>query len=199
MCFLPKLIFLLLFHSNYAAVAADTFSSELGILSRSKPRLLTSWNFREVPPGTNGGVSFVGTLAGFGGAFVIAITSWLLLPLCRRGTSGLTERAFVGSHGWGWSEQAAFVLAVTVWGGLGSLLDSVLGGFLQESVVDARTGKVVEGIGGKKVCLLPAICSVQEILKRTLQVPSATETLRRFSFMAFMTLRARRMADPAGG
>lgn len=31
---------------------------------------------RQVPPGTNGGVSLTGTLAGFGGASVIAITSW---------------------------------------------------------------------------------------------------------------------------
>ena len=52
-----------------------------------------------------------------------------------------------------WSGQKVFLLiaAVTFWGGLGSLLDSFLGGFLQASVVDARTGKVIEGIGGKKV------------------------------------------------
>ena len=68
--------------SNYAAVAADTFSSELGILSKSKPRLLTSWTFRRVPPGTNGGVTLEGKLAGFAGAFVIALTSVILVPFC---------------------------------------------------------------------------------------------------------------------
>jgi hypothetical protein len=44
-----------------------------------------------------------------------------------------------------------WVEAVTIWGGLGSLLDSLLGGWLQASVVDRRTGKVVEGSGGRKV------------------------------------------------
>lgn len=40
---------------------------------------------------------------------------------------------------------------MTVWGLLGSVLDSVLGGLLQASVVDKRSGKVVEGSGGRKV------------------------------------------------
>lgn len=47
-----------------------------------------------------------------------------------------------------------WVVAMTVWGGLGSVLDSVLGGLVQASVVDKRSGKVVEGSGGKKVCYM---------------------------------------------
>lgn len=157
----PKYTYSYTIHSNYAAVAADTFSSELGILSRSRPRLLTSWNFREVPPGTNGGITFWGTMAGFLGASTIAVTSVLLLPFC---AVGLTSRAgklfgdnqpgLEGGSGWGLRERFAWVLAVTVWGGIGSLLDSALGGWLQASVIDARTGKVIEGIGGRKVSIL---------------------------------------------
>ena len=151
--------------SNYAAVAADTFSSELGILSKSKPRLITSWDLREVPPGTNGGVSLEGTLAGFLGSFTIAVTAGVLLPFCSSSSSDAVISKKLGgitlpdngsglggsSGGWGWLEISLFIVAVTIWGGLGSLLDSFLGGFLQASVVDARTGKVIEGIGGKKV------------------------------------------------
>lgn len=142
--------------SNYAAVAADTFSSELGILSKSKPRLLTSWNFRQVPPGTNGGVSLVGTLAGFAGAFVVALTSVILIPFCSADTSVRgkvfgNKPGFEGGNGWGWQEKVCWVIAVSIWGGLGSVLDSALGGWFQASVVDGRTGKVVEGSGGKKV------------------------------------------------
>ena len=144
--------------SNYAAVAADTFSSELGILSQSKPRLITSWNLREVPPGTNGGVSFAGTLAGYLGAFTIAVTSAVLLPFCWSGSSSAGAKLFrdtrsglQGGKEWGAQEMLLWVAAVTIWGGLGSLLDSFLGGWLQASVVDARTGKVIEGSGGAMV------------------------------------------------
>ena len=52
---------------------------------------------------------------------------------------------------WTWQEQILWIFFVTVWGGLGSLLDSSLGGWLQASVIDNRTGKVVEGRGGRKV------------------------------------------------
>ena len=136
-------------YSNYAAVAADTFSSELGVLSKRKPRLITSWNLREVPPGTNGGVSLEGTLAGFLGSLTIALTSAILLPFCSPHVAGL--RSTMGRAMWSGQNLFLFVVAVTLWGGLGSLLDSFLGGFLQASIVDARTGKVIEGIGGRKV------------------------------------------------
>lgn len=128
-------------------MAADTFSSELGILSARKPRLLTSLSFRQVPPGTNGGITVAGTFAGFAGAFTIALTSVILLPFCAKGT---TWERHNGS-GWGWREKCLWIFAVTLWGGCGSLVDSALGGWLQASVVDTRTGKIIEGIGGKTV------------------------------------------------
>ncbi|KAL9597129.1 MAG: hypothetical protein Q9219_005351 [cf. Caloplaca sp. 3 TL-2023] len=147
--------------SNYAAVAADTFSSELGILSGSKPRLLTSWRLREVPPGTNGGVTLWGTLAGLLGSLTIALTSVVLLPFCPVGPTSRTGKlfgdnqpGFDGGSGWGLYEKLAWVLAITIWGGMGSLLDSALGGFFQASVIDIKTGKVVEGNGGVKVPII---------------------------------------------
>lgn len=132
--------------ANYAAVAADTFSSELGILSKTRPRLITT--LKEVPPGTNGGVTTAGLLAGLFGAFTIAITSVVLLPFCPEGTG---EKLGLMGRGWSLQNKLAFVIAVTVWGALGSVLDSVLGALLQASVVDKRTGKIVEGSGGEKV------------------------------------------------
>jgi uncharacterized protein (TIGR00297 family) len=127
----------LLFYSNYAAVAADTFSSELGILAKSTPRLITSPTLRKVPPGTNGGVTLVGLAAAALGALTIGITGLVFLPFC--------------STGWTWELKSWFVLAVVVCGIVGSLFDSVLGGLLQSTVVDKRSGKVVEGINGRKV------------------------------------------------
>ncbi|KAJ5178246.1 uncharacterized protein N7500_000945 [Penicillium coprophilum] len=127
--------------ANYAAVAADTFSSELGILSKSKPRLITSLTLREVPPGTNGGVTATGLGAGLLGSFIVSATSAAILPFCA--SAGLKDRAL-------------WTIAMTLWGTLGSVLDSVLGGLLQASVIDKRSGKVVEGSGGRKVIIHPS-------------------------------------------
>jgi uncharacterized protein (TIGR00297 family) len=133
---------------NYAAVAADTFSSELGILSKSKPRLITSPTLRVVPPGTNGGVTATGLLAGVLGAFTIAVTSAILIPFCSGDASGPVSRV-------------QWILAVTAWGTLGSVLDSILGGLLQASVVDKRSGKIVEGTGGGKVCVSDVVTAIR--------------------------------------
>ncbi|KAF4628262.1 hypothetical protein G7Y89_g9882 [Cudoniella acicularis] len=139
--------------ANYAAVAADTFSSELGILSKSKPRLITSITLRKVPPGTNGGVTIGGLAAGLLGSLIIVTTSMLLLPFCPP-TSSRPEPPY--NVGWTFKERQRFTIALTLWGALGSLLDSFLGGWLQQSVVDTRTGRVVEGEGGKKVLVSKA-------------------------------------------
>lgn len=134
--------------ANYAAVAADTFSSELGILSKSHPRLITSLNLRRVPPGTNGGVTAYGLAAGILGSLILVTTSVALIPFCNPRNS-LT--GFKQPGGWGFKERQRFAFAMTLWGALGSLLDSFLGGWFQQSVVDTRTGRVVEGEGGKTV------------------------------------------------
>jgi uncharacterized protein (TIGR00297 family) len=129
--------------AQYAAVAADTLASELGILSTEQPILITdiagllSFKPKRVPRGTNGGVTLLGTAAGAGGAALIAIVAASLTPYC--------------SGQWSFSSGLLLVLGLTVWGALGNLLDSILGGLLQASVVDERTGRVIEGEGGLKV------------------------------------------------
>ncbi|KAL6719175.1 hypothetical protein ACLMJK_003412 [Lecanora helva] len=65
--------------------------------------------------------------------------------------SPTNQATMQGDGEWKWPEKTAFVLAITFWGGLGSILDSALGGWFQASVIDTRTGKVIEGSGGKKV------------------------------------------------
>jgi uncharacterized membrane protein len=121
--------------ANYGAVAADTFSSELGILSKSKPRLITA-PWRVVPPGTNGGVTATGLGAGMVGAFIIASTATLLTPFCKE---------------WSVAAKAKYTLAMTLAGFSGTILDSYLGAALQASVVDVHSGKIIEGEGGRKV------------------------------------------------
>jgi uncharacterized membrane protein len=86
-------------------------------------------------------VSGTGLLAGAAGAAVIGAVSVLLTPFCATWT-GAQKLQF-----------AAFIAAA---GTAGSLLDSLLGALLQESVVDVRTGKVVEAPGGGKVLVAPS-------------------------------------------
>jgi uncharacterized membrane protein len=141
--------------ANYAAVAADTFSSELGILSESRPRLITSLSLRKVPKGTNGGVTIWGLVAGFLGSLIIVATAMSFIPFCGLpmypllgGEKHTVERGLAGSISWNVEQLIYFGGGMVIWGGLGSVLDSFLGGWLQQSVVDTRSGRVVEGVGG---------------------------------------------------
>lgn len=133
--------------ANYAAVAADTFSSELGILSKSEPRLITSLTLRKVPRGTNGGVTLLGLGAGLLGSLTIVTASMLFLPMCDETTAA--KRA--GGVPWSADNRRLFMTFLVIWGALGSVLDSFLGAVFQRSVKDVRTGKIVEGDGGSRV------------------------------------------------
>ncbi|KAL7267379.1 hypothetical protein RUND412_010041 [Rhizina undulata] len=123
---------------NYATTLGDTLSSELGILATSPPILITT--LRPTPPGTNGGVSAIGTLAGAAGAAVIGTLSIFLAPFCAD---------------WSLIEKGGFVLFITAVGTAGSLFDSLLGAVFQTSVMDVRTGKIVEAPNGAIVLVEP--------------------------------------------
>jgi len=98
----------LAFAGAMAAVNADTWSTELGVLSPIPPRLITTG--QSVERGTSGGITFMGTLAALGGAGLIGIAAVI----------------FTASQDWTLS------LGVIILGGLvGSLFDSVLGATLQ--------------------------------------------------------------------
>lgn len=141
--------------ANYAAVAADTFSSELGILSSSLPRLITSPSFRKVPKGTNGGVTATGLLAGLLGSAIISGVGVALVPHCPvysdPSHNVRTKSGMQGGYGWSLREKTLLFAALTIWGALGSVLDSILGGLFQATVRDVRTGRVIEGDGGRTV------------------------------------------------
>lgn len=74
------------FAASLAAVNADTWATELGVLNPTAPRMITDWRKR-VEKGTSGGISFFGTLASLFGAAVIAFPAalftgnWSLFPL----------------------------------------------------------------------------------------------------------------------
>ncbi|CDZ98426.1 Predicted membrane protein [Phaffia rhodozyma] len=117
---------------HFACCLGDTLASELGILSKSRPRLVTT--FRPVPPGTNGGVSLFGLTVSLLGGLIISSTSVLVLlaesPACR-GEPGMAD----------WVRE---VMTAGMAAGLGgSLLDSLLGATVQRTVYSAKDRKVL--------------------------------------------------------
>jgi uncharacterized protein (TIGR00297 family) len=59
-----------------ASSAADTWGTEIGLLSKSSPRMITTW--RTVPTGTSGGVSAIGLGATVAGALFMSLAAWLV-------------------------------------------------------------------------------------------------------------------------
>jgi len=59
---------------SIAAANSDTFSSELGMLSKETPRLIS--NFKKVKTGTDGAITLWGTFAGFLGSLLIGIIAF---------------------------------------------------------------------------------------------------------------------------
>lgn len=62
-----------------AAVNADTWSTELGILNRTLPRLIT--NGKQVERGTSGGVSQIGYLAILVGSLLVGAVATVFMPI----------------------------------------------------------------------------------------------------------------------
>jgi uncharacterized protein (TIGR00297 family) len=101
-----------------ATVNADTWATEMGVLSRVPPRLVTTGQV--VPPGTSGGVSRLGTWASVAGALLIGAMATALSQIAS---------LLAGNH---WQLEAITYPLLAVAGGLvGSLFDSLLGATVQ--------------------------------------------------------------------
>jgi uncharacterized protein (TIGR00297 family) len=88
-----------------AAATADTWATELGVLAKSNPRLITNW--RQVDPGTSGAISLQGSGAAALGAAAIAGLAGIL-------TGGVD-----------------IIPPILVGGLLGTVADSLLGATIQ--------------------------------------------------------------------
>lgn len=67
------------FSAALAAVNADTWATELGVLNPSRPRMITNPKLT-VEKGTSGGVSVVGTLAALAGSGLIGLLAAIFTP-----------------------------------------------------------------------------------------------------------------------
>jgi uncharacterized protein (TIGR00297 family) len=128
---LPDPLLFAAFLGVMATVNADTWATELGILSRVPPRLVSTG--KPVPPGTSGGVTRLGIWASLAGALLIGVTATMLT----QGWSLLS--------GEGWQlEATAYSLLAAVGGLAGSLFDSVLGATAQRIYYCPRCRKETE-------------------------------------------------------
>mmetsp|Transcript_3920 Transcript_3920/g.10818 ORF Transcript_3920/g.10818 Transcript_3920/m.10818 type:complete len:236 (+) Transcript_3920:1858-2565(+) len=104
--------------AHHATCLADTLASEFGILAKQNPVLVTQ-PWRRVPPGTNGGITWWGTLwSGMGG--ILMGLGTLLMDVA----SGIAVRPTVT------------ICYGCACGLIGSFVDSVLGATVQTSYYD---------------------------------------------------------------
>jgi uncharacterized protein (TIGR00297 family) len=126
----PSDIWYTLFLGSVAAVTADTWATELGVLSRKEPVLITT--LKRVSKGTSGGISLAGTLSGMLGSLIVALTS---IPFLQSGAARIVSIAVIS-------------------GVIGNLTDSVLGATIQAQYRCRECGSYTE----KTIhCLNPSV------------------------------------------
>jgi len=115
------------FAGAIAASTADTWATEIGLLSKTLPRLITA-GLRRTPatvaPGTSGGVTWLGAIAACAGSAVIAgsSTTWLatpLVPVWVGGVFGMALDSLLGATvegRWRWMTNDAVNFLATVSG-----------------------------------------------------------------------------------
>lgn len=147
----PEPLLFAAFVGVMATVNADTWATELGVLSRDLPRLVTTR--RTVPPGTSGGVTPLGTWAALAGALLMGATASVLVQI--EGLLGGTGAASVGagsavgamSSGLYVPLQVravAYPLLAAAGGLAGSFLDSLMGATVQGIYYCAGCSKETE-------------------------------------------------------
>jgi uncharacterized protein (TIGR00297 family) len=118
--------FAVLYLGAMSAAASDTVATELGLLNKSPPRLITRLD-RTVTPGTSGGV----TGLGFTGSIIASLAIGTIA-----GVLGIIRNV-----------SPIMIIVVAVAGGLaGSIADSLVGATFQRKGVCAVCGKPTENL-----------------------------------------------------
>ena len=115
-----------------AGITADKFNSEIGVLSRDKPRMI--FTMKKVKKGTSGGVSLLGTFAGLIGALIVALLSLVIAP-----------RLFLFRSAYPFGDERA-ILAITIAGFAGGIVDSMLGYYEERRFGNKYTSNFICGV-----------------------------------------------------
>lgn len=124
----PEPLWYFLYLGAVAAVTADTWATEIGVLSSKPPRLITSW--QAVSTGTSGAVSILGLMGAVLGALCIAILGWFVQGRAPAYQLGLTG-----------------IVLIALGGVLAHLFDSFLGATIQAQQRCSVCSKVSEKKG----------------------------------------------------
>ncbi|HJJ54687.1 MAG TPA: DUF92 domain-containing protein [Methanocorpusculum sp.] len=118
-------VFAVIFLASIATATADTMASEVGVVSKRKPLMITT--FKPCEPGVNGGVTLVGELACLLGSFIIAALGYAF---------GIVDI---------WGALAAFIA-----GFIGTNVDSLIGALIENKgrCGNAGTNLLATLIGG---------------------------------------------------
>jgi uncharacterized protein (TIGR00297 family) len=120
-----QMVFMCMFSAALAAATADTWASEIGVLSRRRPVSITTG--KRVETGISGGITLLGTSAAFIGAlFAAAVFSLAALA------DNPNHPAFKS------------LLVITMAGFGASLIDSLLGSTVQIHYIDHQSGIITE-------------------------------------------------------
>ena len=123
--------FTLAYFGSLAAVTADTWATELGMLSPHPPRLITTGEV--VPPGMSGGISSLGLIASLAGGLFIGLVAFVTIQAASLLSTGE------------WFLQDWFLLIILPMAGfLASSFDSFLGATMQRLYYCERCQELAE-------------------------------------------------------
>jgi uncharacterized protein (TIGR00297 family) len=123
--YFPDDVWYFAFIGSIAAVTADTWATEIGIFSKIAPRDILT--FKQVPPGTSGGVTLLGLAGGLLGSCLIVLIGSFVTKRYDNVVPAMALFTFIVGAGL-----------------LGSIVDSIIGATVQAQYRCPICGKITE-------------------------------------------------------
>lgn len=135
----PALLSVIGFTASVAAITADKFASELGVLD-GVPKMI--FTFKRVKKGTSGGITALGLASSLLASFIIA--SLIVF---------VAYRLYPMDSIYAFSTKAA-VASITIAGFIGNIVDSMLGYYEEQGIGNKFSSNFICGISGAIAAIL---------------------------------------------